>query len=70
MGNNLLDGSTAALDEQPQDKGPHPCEFLAFSGRVKSALVKLLALVWHCSPPLGVALGRLVSACWPGFREA
>jgi hypothetical protein len=37
---------------------------------VKTALVALLAALWVHWPALGVAMGGLVHACWPGFAEA
>jgi hypothetical protein len=37
---------------------------------VKTALVTALAALWRHSPALGMALGALVRAYWPGFREA
>ena len=42
----------------------------ADGSRLKEALVEALCWIFELSPPLAQALGRLVLACWPGFRGA
>jgi hypothetical protein len=42
----------------------------ARQSHTKRAIMAILATLWHHQPALGVALGRAVLACWPGFRGA
>jgi hypothetical protein len=48
----------------------NPETHTTLSATVKRLLVFMLIRLWHLSPDLGAAAGRLVVRYWPPFRGA
>jgi hypothetical protein len=61
--------SSLCPEESPATASPDG-QHLGIRSTAKTLLWWALSTLFHLSPALGAAAGRLVARCWPGFGGA